>query len=221
MQNFVILANQRSGSTLLAKMLDSHGDITCHGEVIHAPGYQNSWDEHINDKSKTVKKAHGFKLMMNFIEPLGLHWLLDYIAQMDYRIILLLRRDKFLQGIFQRGSFELVGDRVMIRCANLIDRIEMFIEFEKRYSQIADMIFTYEDMTNGENISEFKNDKIRLPLLSMLGVDDRILTSELRKNSRKSNQELIVNYDEVSDLDLKYSNHSHSFINLKKNAIVV
>lgn len=159
--------------------------------------------------------------MMNFIEPLGLHWLLDYIAQMDYRIILLLRRDKFLQGIFQRGSFELVGDRVMIRRANLIDRIEMFIEFEKRYSQIADMIFTYEDMTNGENISEFKNDKIRLPLLSMLGVDDRILTSELRKNSRKSNQELIVNYDEVSDLDLKYSNHSHSFINLKKNAIVV
>lgn len=82
MQNFVILANQRSGSTLLTKMLDSHNDITCHGEVIHAPNYQALWSAYVDDKSKTIKKAHGFKLMMNFIEPLGLHWFIDEIKKM-------------------------------------------------------------------------------------------------------------------------------------------
>lgn len=97
----------------------------------------------------------------------------------------MLRRDKFLQGIFQRGSFDLIGEKIKVNRANFIERIEMFIELEKKYSQLADMIFTYEDMTNGENISEFKNDKIRSSLLCLLGVNDQKLTSDMQKNSRK------------------------------------
>jgi hypothetical protein len=220
MQNFVILANQRSGSTLLTDLLGSHGDITCYGEVIHAPGYHKLWSAYMEDKEKTKKKAHGFKLAMNFIDPLGLHWFLSEIKEMDYKVVLLLRKNKFLQGIFQRASFEWVGDQVRIKRANFIERIEMFIEYEKKYSELADIIFTYEDMTNGENISEFKNEKIRESLLSILGVDDQKLTSDMQKNNRNTNSKLIINYEEIADLEQKYGNHMPTLTNLKKNTIM-
>lgn len=81
-------------------------------------------------------------------------------------------------------------------------------------------ILTYEDMTNGENISEFKNEKIRESLLSILGVDDQKLTSDMQKNNRNTNSKLIINYEEVADIEQKYGNHTPTLTNLKKNAIM-
>ena len=42
-----------------------------------------------------------------------------------------------------------------------------------------------------------------------------------KKTAEKNNQELIINYDEIADLELKYKKYEPVFANLKKNAIVI
>lgn len=57
-------------------------------------------------------------------------------------------------------------------------------------------------------------------MLSILGVDDQKLTSDMQKNNRNTNSKLIINYEEVEDLEQKYGNHMPTLMNLKKSAIM-
>ena len=171
-----------------------------------------------NDKNSTDKLAHGFKLMINQISD---PWILEEIKQKDYKVIMLCRKNKFSQCIFQRNSCKKIGNKILVDRKNLTHRIHQFINNETNYSHIADMIFSYEELTNNNNISKLGNEKIRSSLISLLGINDGSFSANLKKKERKSYSELLANYEEITDLEQKYSNHIPVFKNTKNTAIII
>ncbi len=139
---FVVLTHPRTGSTLLARALNSHPRITCFGEVFNwvltyvnftVEGYDESNADDLNLRNKDpvaflqerifcqppgMSSAVGFKLHYSHCSPpWGFPTLLDYLAQdKEIRIVHLLRRN-MLKSLASEKIATMTGRYMHVRAA--------------------------------------------------------------------------------------------------------
>ena len=148
---FFIYTHQRSGSTLLVNLLDSHPMIDCEGELILDP--MLSPMSHIAKRQRTSKaEAFGFKLQPHHFTYQNINnpdIFLQKLAQSDYKTIILKRRNLFRaalsllyainSGIFYRDNRygEVQSSKIFIDPDDLLENIKWIehnIELLDRYS---------------------------------------------------------------------------------------
>ena len=72
-----------------------------------------------------------------------------------------------------------------------------------------------------KNISQLGHEKIRSSLISLLKINEGSFSANLKKKERKSYSELLANYQDIIDLEEKYSNHIPVFKKTKNTAIII
>jgi len=129
MKNFVVFGTQRSGTTLLIKLLDSHPDITCFNELLlnyynyhQKPGQLHMIDcwknnkikvninmqEYINYVYDTTQKvkAIGFNLMLSHFQAYP--EVEKILSNLDTKYIFIFRKN-FLQTLISRSRLGLLS----------------------------------------------------------------------------------------------------------------
>ena len=116
MTPFVILADLRTGSTLLSSTLDRHPEVTCWGELLHTQDFPDNCppgaDRHALDGRSLVRRAfssragrlassaRGFRAMVGQPEPTEPQWSSawdELAATPGLRVIELRREDRLAQ----------------------------------------------------------------------------------------------------------------------------
>jgi LPS sulfotransferase NodH len=199
-QKFVILSAQRSGSTLLMSLLDSHPNIECWDEIFDCHHHIHTFPSFEKYAATLDAGAIGFKLQYNQIEDMwGDLGLINRFNAEKYKIIHLLRKDKVRRAMLQRGCYEKVGDRIRIKIEAIKKKIAYFEAYASKYAHLADLTLYYEDFTAGKAVKQFNNPSLRKELLALLGVEDLILTTSMKKKERNL-KEFIVNWEEVKKI---------------------
>lgn len=213
-RKFVIITTARSGSNLLVDLLDSHPNITCHGELFKFFNQGNPstiWDTTFKLKSKS-KYYVGFKIFYD--HPLDSDddtiW---NLIQRDktIKVIHLVRNNMLKTYVSLQIAYKvdvwkskedidpiLVDDkRVHIdiaSCFKEFKRIEDAMEKTRRSFKHHDFIeITYEDLTH-------TTEAVTGKLFEHLGLAGFTVTSNLKKQNNESLESLIVNYKPLKDV---------------------
>lgn len=169
---FVIIAHQRSGTHLLASLLNSHPDLRCYDEVYLTNRHKMPLG--IKDIRK-LKANEGCILMYtHFIRESSKNIeFIDFISKA--KIIHLTRKDidKHIKSLFKKRNAESEGKKAMW-VKNLITNYRKMV-FKNKFKNVFPI--TYEEICNDKNITEYRNDK----LLKFLGVKPVKLTTKFRK----------------------------------------
>jgi LPS sulfotransferase NodH len=215
---FVVLGTQRSGTTLLITLLDSHPEIFCAGEIFNTNPTKIHHDEfsYRNNKNKKIYefldyfykknnkfKAVGFKLML---DQLKLHPdILNFIKNNNLKIISMERENTLKTyishliakktNIWASGS-PVKQVRISIDTASIIAELDAIVqkkeENEKISSKFDCLKVTYENLTTN------KEKTVRV-ILNFINVNDRFIelkTSQTKINSDEL-KDVIENYEEV------------------------
>lgn len=168
MSKFIILGQQRTGSTLLQTLLDSHPETLCLGEMLHkqaAPGTvenfdivnwkkffssnpEASLDDYINQIYEPLNmgypKSIGFRLML----PDTSDQILDILKKKDVKVILLIRRNylktiiscKFL-ALTHINTISQKKDKTLTKVRLDEDRILPLLDsYKNTYKQMKDTL---------------------------------------------------------------------------------
>ena len=210
---FITISNERSGSSFLQRLLDSHPNIRARQEDLRSSHQKNDkflYDLYFNSRCK--KKTLGFKALYGHLY----RGIFDFIKRYNIKVIQLIRRDllecvlwyragtlanvKDFNKIGPLGTFWKLEDKVEVD----IERVKKYlIKLNKdidKYRRYADITIYYKDFTNNQNSDCFYNKEVRRELLEFLGVDDRELQVSQKinkKNIRPSSKECIKNWDEL------------------------
>lgn len=218
-QRFFVLAQGRSGSTLLTELLDSLPETVCEGEILYPPAqfpYRM-----IRGRSKryfSSYKAHGFKAKPYQIHQNGLE-LKPFILRLleeDVRIIHLQRQNHLLQALstmagMQREKFVFRNNDTPKRVALPVNKLEVFVESRKdrcmKENEAVEGLpvqkVSYEDdLLNGDHQQLADN------LAEFIGVP----RGHIATRSRKAGGTRISNYatntdeliEEINRLDLEH-----------------
>lgn len=166
---FIILAHQRSGTHLLASLLNSHPDLTCYDEVLLGPG---------------KKKPLGWKRLSKLTENEGAIVMYSHLIKTSLEDAMIVRRSKLIHlvrndvkahgiSLFKKSGIEFDEKRFR-RTKRRIARYRaqaMSYPFEDIYT------ITYEEISGGKNIKEYENKE----LLKFLGVKPMKLTTNIKK----------------------------------------
>ncbi len=160
---FLIISSQRSGSTLIRTLLDSHPGIRCYGEVF-LPTYrkEHSFYEYLNTRGypkvlalllrglivrdflnclygTNDKDAVGFKIMYDQIRyrPYRFPMVLDYMQKNDVKVMHLIRENSFrvcLSRQFARATRTYHTNETRVQPTLRID-IQLLLDEIKRLEQ--------------------------------------------------------------------------------------
>jgi hypothetical protein len=169
---FVILAHQRSGTHLLASLLDSHPDLRCYGEVYLT--HRHKMPLGIKNIKRLNENEGCILMYTHFIKESGKNIeFVDFISKA--KIIHLTRNniDKHIKSLFKKRNAE-VEERRAALVKNLITNCRRRV-FKNKFKNVFPI--TYEEICNDKNITEYRNDK----LLKFLGVKPVKLTTKFRK----------------------------------------
>ena len=211
--DFVILCLDRTGSTYLQELLDSHPDVRCFGELFSNEAFADP--EHFARSGHTdplnymaevtsglTKAAVGFKLPLNSIRAFPAS--LDLLVERDVRVIRLVRENHLAQYVswrlFQRGlvaksrqgsygdePLVIEPDKAIRSMAQRAFHDRLLDEIARRHPHLR---ITYEELARDPTLDE---------TLDFLGVQAASLRSDLRKLRIRPLSEVIENWDELSD----------------------
>lgn len=220
--NFIIVSQARSGSSLLAEMLNSHSNIHCDGEIFNRKKVQKKWGKLgllIADywpelilwyqSRKKKKKYYGFKLLVNQIK--NPEKFIDSLHKKGF-IILDLRRNNVIKKAFSaaisvttgRWSVQRKEDRsntpIEINPDLLLQRIALIEKENKRQDKLVaeknSIRILYEtDLMDEEKQANFSKhfcEQIQLPIEPM--------QAECIKTDEKPLEDRITNYHELINL---------------------
>ena len=170
---FVILAHQRSGTHLLASLLNSHPDLRCYGEVSLSHrrktlplGWKNLYKLGKNEGcilmyTHFLRKESKNKNFIKFIKKAKIIHLTRINTKNHLKSLFKKRNAKFetKKAKVVQKSIESYKKRV----------------FKHNFKHVFNI--TYEEICNDNNITEYENPK----LLNFLGVKPRKLTTKLDK----------------------------------------
>lgn len=223
--NFIILGIQRTGTTLLKNLLDSHPDIACLDEVLlfKEPkgnlGYLNYKQFKETHRSKTLsdyldyvfnktnnKKAVGFKLMYDQTTPGNIRLLKEF----SVKILHVIRKNN-LQTLIsnKRTSLDIYQTRDEIKAAEFLNK-KITIDVNKLRGEIEKVrVERYElyklirdefksvRLFYDDFSSDYNCESIK-EALRFLGVSSTIeLKTDFLKVGHNTLKEAVTNYDEV------------------------
>lgn len=218
-EDFFILAQGRTGSRLLAELLNSHDDIYCDKEIFNKTFYLGSGDlffpmEMLLGKARFFrKKRYGFKDKIYQIESQkkldGTAKLLKDLKYHRFKIIYLRRENLFKHVLSNkianmRGSYhayknmeEKEWQKLVLDPNEVIEKMEIRWNYQKREQEILKqfdhLTFTYEkDLKDRE-----AQQKTASRIFRYLGVKDVPVATRMKKVNTRKNEDLIANYDEV------------------------
>ena len=212
-RRFVVVAQGRTGSTLLRDLLRSHEMIDCDGELFlywrWFPG------QHVLRKMQaTVKPVYGFKLLT--YQPEGvlgfssLTPILDWLESNDFRIIYL-RRDNVLRHALSQLSarvnqFSQRGEGHHERRRLHIDRDTIFywinlLNYRRMLDEsiMKDRVFL--DVRYERDLEDSQNwHPLFLRIGQFLAVKPHLPNSELKKVTPRRLDELVENANELREM---------------------
>lgn len=210
---FVILSQQRSGSTLLVSLLDSHPDICCMGELMYyrrvSPMAYLSCLERVTDQ-----KSFGFKLMPNHIGYQGRSDADRFISELynaGYRVVKLARRNLFHSAIsllyaqkrkkyhYNRSEIKQGLPRLELNPAHVEQTLTWFQEMAELQERITRSIphlpLVYEEHLIEPTIQQTTVEMI----IDYLGLPHFRLRSDLARITSKDYSDQIANMDEIRE----------------------
>ena len=222
--DFIMLTRQRTGSTLLKNMLNSHPHLACSVELLlyrrdeKREGCTESVEKYLNSRV-SLSRISGFKLMANQIYNEGCDGD-QAIAYMEkYRPkILKLKRKNLLQTHVSNiraiefnvaSSFlldndedkltKLKGRTVMIDVDTLLDDLQR-VEDDYAYIDkiVEDLNLEYLDIFYTDIVEEFKGKKAVCDFLEVPVA--KMISVKDKKTSPRNLAESITNYEEVVEI---------------------
>lgn len=221
---FIILGQQRTGSILLQRLLDSHPHIMCGGEVFNPslPVRQSiiRLERPIEDGADPIAylndvvfktyppelKAVGFRLFYDHARDKNWGKVWDYLRQTPVRVIHLRRRnllDRYLSLQLAQRTNVWVTVKKTTDAYNApikLDPAACFNDFSRYHWQEkeSEALFTGCPLLNVtyEDLTHQKEKTIR-GILDFLGVSWHELTTGVKKQRVRSKQEIIENYEEL------------------------
>lgn len=223
---FVIVSEERTGSTLLQMLLDSHEQVICWGEVLNpsddirrnsVPGYVpilgvkddaiEYLDSHLYGQVPDAVRAVGFRLMYSHARTGRWEEARRRIAEDDeIRIIHLTREDLLARYLSHRlaqrdGSWISTSQSAeaggeTIRL-DIEDCVRSFTESELNQEE-ADRVFSAHPKYDltFERITGDPDAESR-NVLEFLGVEYQPLSSPTKRQQTRSKREVIENYEEL------------------------
>jgi hypothetical protein len=168
---FVIIAYPRSGTHLLATLLNSHPDLRCYDEILMDRETMPLGKKDI----KKLNKNEGCIMMYSqFLrEAYEDKEFLDYISKANVIHLTRQNLDEHLESLFKKRNAKANKDEAK--------RVEKGISFfgrkvfENKFNKVFEI--TYEQICANKNVSEYENKE----LLKFLGVLPIKLTTKLKK----------------------------------------
>lgn len=210
---FVILGQQRSGSTLLVSLLDSHPDICCLGELLYyrriSPfAYLKSLE------SISERKAFGFKLMPNHIGYQGRTDANRFMLELNdagYRVVKLSRRNLFHSAIsmlyaqkrkkYHYNQTEILQGlpRLELNPALVAKTVAWFEEMAELQDAITrdipHLALTYEDHLLEPSVQQTTVEKVT----DFLELPHVRLRSDLARITSKDYSDYVLNMEEIRE----------------------
>ena len=172
---FIILSYHRSGTHLLASLLNSHPDLTCHDEVLLRPNRHTlAWGNmHLPYKTLTELGENEGGIVMY-----------QHLKGLPERSMSLIRNSKVIH-LVRNDVEELANSIIKVYgrkpSSNEVRRIKKTVAYWRakalQYSIDNYFSITYEQICNNEAIEEYRNDN----LLKFLGVKPVTLTTNFTK----------------------------------------
>lgn len=213
-QKFVILCLHRSGSTLLASLLDSHPSIHCENELLY---YRKMFPlRYLECRTRLSPKDNfGFKLMPNHIGYQGFQnagQFMAELAELGYRMVNLTRRNllraavsllsaqksgKFHYNLTERAQGL---PKITLEQSEVLEKISWFQQLAELQEQITGALphldLVYEDHLLDSSQHQATVDQI----VDYLGIPRAQVHSELAKIGTEDLSNSIANFDELAHL---------------------
>lgn len=220
-EKFVILANPRTGSEYLAKLLDRHSSVQCFGEIFSEGPDGLEWNnsEFKSNKdtfgyldyefSKTDKNICGYKQISYWIRNSGFKDVRDFIYnnyREGYKFIFISRKNLLKEYVsfmimMEKGYGHISEDKkkkMQLRIDPSITYITMrkWKGFNNTCKKVfQDLGIDYLDLVYEEDFFEEK--KVKERVFKFLSVEDENIEDPLKPTNPYPIEELIENYDEV------------------------
>jgi LPS sulfotransferase NodH len=215
---FVIFGEGRSGSTLLAALLNSHPEVRCERELLnHENGYLRNgpllWALRFAPypfmalrAARAPASAYGFKLMVGHVHQPRLT--LNVLRLLGWKIVHIHREDIVQQalselvakstGRWQRPRSEpATSPRIRVAREDFVDEIRKRLRSrvieQRALAGIAHHRVVYEhDLADAASWPRTSS-----ALCRYLGLEERALTARLRKVYDESYEQIVENYAEL------------------------
>lgn len=224
---FVIVAQERTGSTWLQMLLHSHENILCYGEIFNAdanirckagvPAIEAGADpveylqKQIFCERPAAIHAVGFRLFYNHAGETDWPTLRPFLQKQNIRIIHLRRQDLLSRYLSHQlalqtnvwSSQEQVGDEWENSRKVWVNPVDCLADiYRSRWqSHQHDAYFSYNPLLHlgYENlVSQFDTESARLQ--NFLRVPIRSLSAPLEKQQTRAKSEIIENYTDLKEL---------------------
>ena len=221
--NFIILSTPRSGSNLLCSLLNSHPQVTCHGEIFNQRDlkkvYPNWLVACINRfavifilykkwRHSKFKPYYGFKVFTD--QLVEIQPIVTPLEQRGFRIIRLYRNDFLKKAIsliiaVNTNKWSVNSENEYSQEVHRIDpeKVMKCIKYYKKQEEIIDDILKdkpyifvdYEADLNPVNQRERWSNHI----CEQLNISKCLLTSNMLPTDKRSDNQRIENFQEVFD----------------------
>lgn len=207
---FLIVGRARSGTTLLTKLLNSHSQVTCDGEIFHRTVI-NMYHHFRRLAEKTDRQVYGAKLlsyqMVQVQKMVNADRFLERLHSSNVKIIHI-ERNTFFQtlsllvaqksnGYHSDKGAAFSGDKLYVDPVNFLERVrwnEALLNYERiLLANIPHFKISYEDdLCDPDNQrSTFAN------LCEFLGIKVEKVPIPLKKVLPENPQQIVKNFSEV------------------------
>lgn len=214
-QYFSIVSLGRSGSTFLGRLLDSHQQMRCFGEVFRPGEIYSSSDKTLRrfveeDLHDPSSNSIGFKMPWDSI--IAYPEIFALFLELNFKLIFLIRHNKFDQYLSMKmaqitGNWDSVEkydhDPIYINPDEAIDYIRYFIFSDESLNLLCKKFtrldVSYEEISAGRRYED---------LQTFLGVDQTGLKPQTIRSRSVPRSVAISNYDQVEEA-LKAAGMAH------------
>ncbi len=221
--NFVILGQARTGSTLLVRLLHSHPQVQCDGEIFGKHGWRYAPKRYLGPlvrrcpepyiwykAGKSIKSVYGFKLLVNHLAVThrvitGLHrrgWQIIHIQRRSLFDITLSRLVAAETG--QYGEYKPAGEpdelSLTLPPDQFMARMEDCLNFRRRELNVLKGIpylaVTYED----DLLSETARNRRCSLIFEALQIEPLPVSTTRARSWNRPYSDLVVNYAQLQAL---------------------
>lgn len=209
--HFILLANIRTGSTLLASLLNAHPDICCDGERFADASFSaEAAHQHLQQRiAQTTTAAYGFIFRLGQIhdasQSLSHHFLNTLVAN-GWRILFLRRENLMRQAlsrlVAQQHATWHISERtalpaIPIDCTKLLATMRRFEISNALYAQwtraVPHTALVYEhDLRDAHHHQATVN-----RICKTLSLPNKRVTTKLTRSTAPHLRDVVTNYDEV------------------------
>lgn len=223
-KRFVVLAEGRSGSTLLVNLLNSSNQIYCDGEILNRPPVLFPHLFIDLQASHCQNKVYGFKLLDYQIEKVqnikNPEQFLSKLDESGYKFIYLRRCNRLYHALSQINAIKknkfhhrlddgkLKYRPIKIDIPELLDTMDVTEATTKRYqgflNKIPHLSLTYENNLQDSTSHQATADRV----FEFIGIPSTLVTVNLLKLMPSQLSDIVENYEELVEA-VKVTKYAH------------